>query len=76
MDARFIGYFWKNLWHMVETKLKILSVHHPKIDDQTKMVNKSLDNLLQCLESVIIIGFDNWFFHRPNLPIIAMPIGQ
>ena len=48
-DVRFISYFWKTLWHLVGTKLKFSMAFHPQTDDQTKVVNRSLGNLLRYL---------------------------
>ena len=48
-DVRFMSYFWKTLWHLVGTKLKFSTAFHPQTDSQTKVVNRSLGNLLQCL---------------------------
>uniref|UniRef100_A0A2N9IHN7 Integrase catalytic domain-containing protein n=1 Tax=Fagus sylvatica TaxID=28930 RepID=A0A2N9IHN7_FAGSY len=48
-NVRFISYFWKILWHLVGTKLKFSAVYHPQTDGQTKVVNRSLGNLLRCL---------------------------
>jgi hypothetical protein len=28
-DTRFLGYFWTNLWRMMDTKLKRIIVFHP-----------------------------------------------
>ena len=50
-DVRFMSSFWKTLWHMMGTKLKFFSPYYPQIDGQTKMVNRSLGNLLRCLVS-------------------------
>ena len=44
-DVCFMSYFWKTLWHLVGTKLKFFMAFYP----QTKVVNRSLGNLLQCL---------------------------
>ena len=48
-DVRFMSYFWKTLWHLLETKLKFSSVYHTQTDGQTEVVNRSLGNLLRCL---------------------------
>ena len=48
-DVHFMSYFWKTLWHLVGTKLKIFTVFHPQTDGQTEVVNRSLGNLLRCL---------------------------
>ena len=56
-DVRFMSYFWKTLWHLLGTKLKFFSTYHPQIDGQTKVVNRSLKNLLHWL---IKEHMDNW----------------
>ena len=48
-DAMFMSYFWRSLWKMLKTKLKFSSAFHPQTDDQTEVVNRSLDDLLCCL---------------------------
>ena len=48
-DVRFISYFWKTLWYLIGTKLNFLSAYHPQTNGQIKVVNRSLENLLQCL---------------------------
>ena len=48
-DAKFVGYFWRTLWKKLRTKLKFSSTHHLQNDGQTKVVNRSLGNLLRCL---------------------------
>uniref|UniRef100_A0A2N9HIP4 Integrase catalytic domain-containing protein n=1 Tax=Fagus sylvatica TaxID=28930 RepID=A0A2N9HIP4_FAGSY len=48
-DVRFMSYFWKTLWHLLGTKLKFSAAYHPQTDGQTKVVNRSLGNLLRCL---------------------------
>ena len=44
-----MSYFWKTLWHLVGTKLKIFTAFHPQTDGQIEVVNHSLGNLLRCL---------------------------
>ena len=48
-DTKFVGYFWRTLWKKLRTELKFSSTHHPQTDGQTKVVNRSLGNLLRCL---------------------------
>ncbi|KAJ0980669.1 hypothetical protein J5N97_008924 [Dioscorea zingiberensis] len=48
-DVKFVSYFWKTLWKLFGTQLKFSFAFHPQTDDQTKVVNRSLGNLLHCL---------------------------
>jgi len=50
-DVKFISYFWKTLRHMLDTKLKFSTAFHPQTDGQTKIINRSLENLLRTLVS-------------------------
>ena len=48
-DVKFTSYFWKMLWKVLGTRLQFSSAYHPQTDGQTKVVNRSLSNLLRCL---------------------------
>ena len=48
-DLRFMSYFWKTLWHKLNTKLKYSTAYHPQIDGQTQVVNRTIGKLLRCL---------------------------
>ncbi|GKC45414.1 putative CCCH-type zinc finger family protein [Tanacetum coccineum] len=48
-DPKFTGYFWKTLWKKMGTQLCFSTSYHFETDGQTKVVNRSLGNLLRCL---------------------------
>jgi len=48
-DVKLMSYFWKTLWHKMETKLKVSTAFHPQTDGQIEVLNRSLGNLLRCL---------------------------
>jgi hypothetical protein len=48
-DTKFVGHFWRTLWKNMGTKFSFSSTYHPQIDEQTKVVNRSLGNLLRSL---------------------------
>jgi hypothetical protein len=46
-DSKVISHFWRTLWRKLGTTLQFSSSYHPQIDGQTKVVNRSLGNLLR-----------------------------
>ena len=48
-DTKFVGHFWRALWKTLGTNLNFSSAYHPKTDGQTKVVNRSLGNILRSL---------------------------
>jgi len=46
-DSHFWGKFWSHLLELMATKLKKSMTFHPKIDEQTKVVNWKVVHLLQ-----------------------------
>jgi hypothetical protein len=47
--TKFVGHFWRMLWKKMGTNFSFISAYHPQIDGQTKVVNRSLRNLLRSL---------------------------
>lgn len=71
-DTRFLSHFWRSLWRMTNTKLHFSSAYHPQTDGQTKVVNRSLGNILRCLVGDNIKSWDSklsWAEFAHNLAL-------
>lgn len=47
-DKVFISSFWRTLFQLKGTKLCMSSSYHPQSDDQTEVVNRTLEQYLRC----------------------------
>lgn len=50
-DPLFVSLFWKELFHLQGTVLEMPSSYHPKMDDQTEVVNRCMETYLHCFTS-------------------------
>jgi hypothetical protein len=48
-DTKFVGHFWRTLWKKLGMIFPFISTYHPQMDGQTKVVNRSLGDLLRSL---------------------------
>jgi len=48
-DTIFLGHFLRTVWKKMGFKLLYNSSYHPYIDEQTEVLDKSLENLLRSL---------------------------
>jgi hypothetical protein len=46
-DPRFTSKFWKQLWNLIGTELKMSTSHHPQTDGQTERSNRTLEDILR-----------------------------
>ena len=46
-DSRFTSLFWRSLWRLLGTQLKMSTSHHPQTDGQTERANRVLEEALR-----------------------------
>lgn len=50
-DVKFLSYFWRKLWKQLKDEIRLIFAYHLQKDDQTKVFNCTLGNMLHCLAS-------------------------
>lgn len=59
-DPLFVSHFWKELFQLLGTVLKMSSSYHPQTYGQTKVVNKCLEAYLRCFVSEQPKSWSHW----------------
>ena len=57
---QFISKFWKGLFALMGTEIKLSTSHHPQTDGQTERVNQALEQYLRCF---VNYQQDDWVAH-------------
>jgi protoheme ferro-lyase len=59
-DPTFTSQFWRELFRLQGTSLKLSTGYHPQTDEQTEVVNKSLENYLRCFTQDTPKDWTHW----------------
>ena len=69
-DRIFTSAFWKSLFTLSGTSLRMSTAYHPQTDGQTKRVNQCLETFLRCFAHACLAKWVHWvsLFHLGSLP--------
>jgi hypothetical protein len=59
-DSKFTSWFWKSMFALLSTKLRMSSSYHPETDGQSERTNQSVEQVLRCYTSKFQ---DDWDTH-------------
>lgn len=59
-DPIFTSQFWRHLFRLTGTDLKLSSSYHPQTDDQTERVNQCLETYLRCFVNACPKKWKSW----------------
>jgi hypothetical protein len=64
-DSVFISHFWRELFKLSGTKLRMSTAYHPESDGQTEVLNRSLEQYLRA-----------FVHHKPSLWFNYLPLAE
>jgi cytochrome c biogenesis factor len=73
-DTRFTSNFWKALWTLLGTKLKMSTAYHPQTDGQTEVTNKTVETMIRAYVNHQLNDWDEYLYHL-EIAIIILSIG-
>jgi hypothetical protein len=59
-DTTFTSTFWRELFRLQGTSLKLSTSYHPQSDGQTEIVNKAVENYLRCFTQDSPKNWSSW----------------
>lgn len=62
-DTRFTSNFWKALWTLLGTKLKMSTAYHPQTDGQTEVTNKTVETMIRAYVNHQLNDWDEYLYH-------------
>jgi hypothetical protein len=65
-DPRFTSKFWKELWKLLGTQLKMSTAYHPQTDGQTERTNRTVEEMLR---SFVNANANDWDRHLTAVEI-------
>lgn len=65
-DPRFTSRFWRELWKLMGTQLRMSTAYHPQTDGQTERSNRTVEEILR---SVVNANADDWDQHLTAVEI-------
>lgn len=72
-DVRFTSRFWKSLWEILGTRLRMGTSYHPQTSNRVERMNQTCEHVLRCL--IKDMNLDIWNTLLPSVQFVmnSMP---